>query len=81
MSTDGLPTYTLAEVKQHNTEDSLWMVIRGLVYDLTEYLDEHPGGDIMLEGAGLDATEMFDDVGHSDEAAEELAKYLIGRLA
>ena len=43
-----LPKFTLDEVAEHASEESLWMVVRGKVYDLTEYLDEHPGGDIML---------------------------------
>ena len=40
---------------------------------------QHPGGDEVLFGeAGRDATEAFEDVGHSDEAREILEKYLVG---
>jgi hypothetical protein len=40
---------------------------------------QHPGGDEVLYGeAGRDATEAFEDVGHSDEAREILDKYLVG---
>ena len=42
---------------------------------------QHPGGEeIMIENAGLDATEAFEDVGHSTDAREMLAEYLIGEL-
>lgn len=41
---------------------------------------QHPGGDeVMLGEGGRDATEAFEDVGHSDEAREILAKYYVGR--
>ena len=51
------------------------------VYDVTKYLDDHPGGaEVMLDVAGQDADEFFEDIGHSKEAREELKKYLIGSL-
>eukprot|EP00977_Amphora_coffeiformis_P024751 scaffold16935_cov185-Amphora_coffeaeformis.AAC.4 len=52
-----------------------------MVYDVTKYLDDHPGGaEVMLDVAGQDADEFFEDIGHSKEAREELKKYLIGSL-
>jgi cytochrome b5 len=49
------------------------------VYDVTKYLDDHPGGaEVMLDVAGQDADEFFEDIGHSKEARAELAKHLIG---
>jgi cytochrome b involved in lipid metabolism len=49
------------------------------VYDVTKYLDDHPGGaEVMLDVAGQNADEFFEDIGHSKEARNELAKYLIG---
>jgi cytochrome-b5 reductase len=51
------------------------------IYDVTKYLDDHPGGaEVMLDVAGTDADEFFEDIGHSKEAREELKKYLIGSL-
>ena len=51
------------------------------MYDVTKYLDDHPGGaEVMLDVAGQDADEFFEDIGHSKEAREELKKYLIGNL-
>ena len=49
------------------------------VYDVTKYLDDHPGGaEVMLDVSGQNADEFFEDIGHSKEAREELKKYLIG---
>ncbi|KAG8693208.1 hypothetical protein FRC09_010658 [Ceratobasidium sp. 395] len=64
---------TLEQLKEHTTKDSFYTLIHGKVYDVTKFLDEHPGGDevITAEG-GKDATEAFEDVGHSDEAREIL---------
>ena len=45
--------YTLADLKAHATEASCWVLIRGKVYDVTPFLDEHPGGfDIILSSTG-----------------------------
>lgn len=42
---------------------------------------QHPGGEeVLLEQAGADATESFEDVGHSTDAREMLEQYLIGEL-
>lgn len=40
--------YNLEEVARHNTEKDCWMTIKGKVYDVTKYIDTHPGGDIIL---------------------------------
>jgi len=52
------------------------------VYNVTEYLDEHPGGgEVMLSVAGKDATNDYEDVGHSSHARKVLEKYLLGDFA
>ena len=49
---------------------------------MTKYLEDHPGGpDILLEVAGTDATEAFEDIGHSDDAREAMEHLYIGDLA
>jgi cytochrome b involved in lipid metabolism len=59
-SRGGLKGYTMQEIKQHNNKDSLWTVLNGNVYDLTSYLDYHPGGEKkLLQGAGRDCTSLF----------------------
>ncbi|XP_045484540.1 cytochrome b5-like isoform X5 [Pieris rapae] len=72
---------TLEEVKKHRRKNSVWIVIHNDVYDVTSYLEEHPGGeDALLEVAGQDGTQAFEDVGHSDDAREILKKFKIGSL-
>ncbi|XP_018325120.1 cytochrome B5-like protein [Agrilus planipennis] len=71
---------TLEEVAYHDTWDSCWMVIYDRVYDVTDFLDEHPGGDVLLEYAGRDATCAFRGSGHSALALKQLQSFLIGEL-
>jgi len=55
-----LQRYTLSDLQQHRTKQDLWISIRGKVYDCTQYLMFHPGGQgQMMRGAGKDATELF----------------------
>lgn len=73
--------YRLAEISKHCHKNSLWIVIHNKVYDVTKFLDDHPGGDaVLLENAGKDATYIFEDVGHSSEARLLAKDYLIGSL-
>merc|ERR1719326_2686210 len=77
--------FSLEEVSNHNKsrgEDrSIWMVIHDKVYDVTKFLDEHPGGEeILIENAGTDSTEAFEDVGHSSDAREMIEEYYVGEL-
>ncbi|XP_042220142.1 cytochrome b5-like isoform X2 [Homarus americanus] len=73
--------YTLADVLEHTKNDSCWIVIHDKVYDVTKFLDEHPGGEeVLLEQAGGDSTEGFEDVGHSTDAREMMKEYFIGEL-
>ncbi|GAB4840134.1 Cytochrome b5 isoform A [Ancistrocladus abbreviatus] len=73
--------YAMQEVSQHNTKDDCWVVIDGKVYDVSSYLDEHPGGDdVVLEVTGKDAKEEFEDAGHSKSARELMETFFIGEL-
>ncbi|ORY03427.1 cytochrome b5 [Basidiobolus meristosporus CBS 931.73] len=72
---------TAAEVSLHNKEDDCWCIINGKVYDCTKFLDDHPGGgEVIVECAGTDATEPFDEIGHSEEAVKMLEDMYIGDL-
>ena len=80
-------TLTLAEVAAHDREDDCYLIIGNertggaKVYDVTKYLDEHPGGDaVLLELAGKYADDMFEDIGHSTNARQQLKEFLVGTL-
>ncbi|SPO20681.1 related to L-lactate dehydrogenase (cytochrome b2) [Ustilago trichophora] len=49
----------------------LWVVIKGEVYDLTEFVDDHPGGrNIILKNAGKDVTEIYEPI-HPPTAVQD----------
>lgn len=73
--------YTLEDIRTHNLNNDTWLIIHDKVYDITSFLEEHPGGEeVLLEQAGSDASESFEDVGHSTDAREMLQHYYIGEL-
>ncbi|KAJ1551205.1 Cytochrome b5 [Nowakowskiella sp. JEL0078] len=72
---------TWEETAKHNTRKDCWMVIDGNVYDVSKFLDEHPGGEeVLLEQGGLDASEAFHEIGHSDDAVALLKDLLVGSI-
>ncbi|XP_051171806.1 cytochrome b5-like [Leptopilina boulardi] len=71
--------YSANEISQHSEENDLWMVIHGGVYDLTKFLKEHPGGEeVLINLAGKDGSQCFDDIGHSYEAITLRESFKIG---
>ncbi|KAF8530912.1 cytochrome b5 [Gautieria morchelliformis] len=70
---------TYDELKQHVNKENLYILLHNKVYNVSKFIDEHPGGDeVMLAEAGKDATEAFEDVGHSDEARALLDGLYVG---
>ncbi|XP_063547154.1 cytochrome b5 [Cydia strobilella] len=81
MSSEDVKLFTREELKSRNTREDAVMIIHNGVYDVTHFLDEHPGGEeVLLEQAGKDATEPFEDVSHSSDARALMKKYKIGEL-
>lgn len=74
--------WPIEEVRRHCSRDDAWMVLRGLVYDVTRYLRYHPGSvEEMLRAAGDDGTALFDEVHPWVNASAILQPCCIGRLA
>ncbi|KAJ3392835.1 hypothetical protein HDU84_003319 [Entophlyctis sp. JEL0112] len=77
----GQSVYTLEEVAAHNTHTDLWCIIDGLVYNLTDFAESHPGSAVVLwKIAGTDATEQFYSF-HRQEVLKKYARLVIGRVA
>lgn len=73
--------YTIEEVSQHNTEFDAWIIIHKNVYDITDFLDEHPGGKMILMSVlGGDATDFFEELHNPKILNEYGEKYKIGVL-
>lgn len=75
--------YTMADVATHNDASSCWSVIDGHVYDLTQWIPQHPGGEEAIRAlCGVDGTEVFHNQhGDAPKQAQVLAGFKIGDLA
>ncbi|KAE8448541.1 hypothetical protein EG329_009422 [Mollisiaceae sp. DMI_Dod_QoI] len=73
--------FTMEEVAEHNTKEDLWVVVKGVVLKLDDWLDEHPGGpQAIMNFMGRDATEEFEML-HDDEVIPKYApSQVIGRV-
>ena len=72
---------TTDELQKHNTVEDCWICIRGKVYNVTPYLDFHPGGvDEMMRGAGSDATNLFNEIHKYVNFESMLKKCFVGPL-
>ena len=80
-----LPTLPQADVASHNTAKSCYVTVGTKVYDITDFLDDHPGGgDLILQYGGQDVKEAMEDYvshAHSEAAWEVLDDHLIGFVA
>jgi len=73
--------FTMEEVAKHNTKEDLWVVVKGVVLKLDDWLEEHPGGpQAIMNFMGRDATEEFEML-HDDEVIPKYApSQVIGRV-
>ncbi|RDL39720.1 Ceramide very long chain fatty acid hydroxylase [Venustampulla echinocandica] len=80
-----LPNFSLAELASHNTTKSCYVTMGTRVFDVTDFIESHPGGeDLVLEYGGMDVTDILkDEVSHthSQAAYEILEDSLVGFLA
>ncbi len=74
--------YTMAEVKMHSNAQSCWTAVNGNVYDVTAWINQHPGGkEAILSLCGKDGTKAFTDQhGGQRRPEQELKSFLIGVL-
>ncbi|KAH7313918.1 cytochrome b2 [Stachybotrys elegans] len=68
------PTISLEILQKHNTRSDCWIAIHSKVWDITSFIDEHPGGSsILLSYAGAIATELYDKFHAPEIITEELS--------
>lgn len=81
-----LQTWSAAEVAKHNRGTDLWLIIRDKedgkrkVYDVTDYVAEHEGGEAIMKRGGLDNTEGFHGPQHMFKVFQMIHDYFIGYL-
>jgi len=74
-------TLDITEIAKHNSTNDCWLLINNKAYNVTSYLGAHPGGVATIAPyCGKDATQAFQDQGHSSYANSLLASYYIGPL-
>ena len=75
-------TIALSEVALHAAADDCWSVVNGNVYDLTQWINEHPGGSGPVESmCGIDASTPFNNQHNGQGKPEaELASFQIGTV-
>uniref|UniRef100_A0A0D9VIX9 Cytochrome b5 heme-binding domain-containing protein n=1 Tax=Leersia perrieri TaxID=77586 RepID=A0A0D9VIX9_9ORYZ len=81
MAGAGGKVYSFQEVSEHKDRNDCWLIIAGKVYDVSPFMEDHPGGDeVLLACTGKDATADFEDIGHTETAKELMPKYCIGEV-
>lgn len=77
-------SWNASEIVLHNDEDNgYWIVVDGMVYDMSEFIHLHPGGrKILIESAGMDASREYKAVLHHENSEIEamLSMYKIGAV-
>ncbi|CAN6917687.1 cytochrome B5-like protein [Brassica napus] len=73
-------SYSKSEVAEHNKRDDFWIIIKDKVYDVTSYVEEHPGGDAILDHAGDDSTDGFFGPQHATRVFDMIEDFYIGQL-
>ncbi|XP_033341761.1 cytochrome b5 reductase 4 isoform X1 [Megalopta genalis] len=79
----GVPrVVSLSELANHNKQNDAWIAIRGIVFNVTRYMDFHPGGTSeLMRGVGKDATKLFENVHAWVNYQSILQKCVVGRLS
>ncbi|KAK7245454.1 hypothetical protein RIF29_40300 [Crotalaria pallida] len=73
-------SFSKTEVSLHNKREDCWIIIKNKVYDVTSYVEEHPGGDAILAHAGDDSTEGFFGPQHATRVFDMIEDFYIGDL-
>lgn len=85
VAVDTTTTYSLSDISAHNSKSDCWMAIDNKVYNVTDFISQHPGRNEILKGCGIDATDLFTGKSamgqmHSTMAKTMLSKFQVGVL-
>ncbi len=69
------------EIKKHTDEDSCWLVVYDKVYDVADFLYDHPGGPpVLLNIAGKDGTKQFEEQKHDWGHLAIMEEFIVGEF-
>lgn len=79
-----LRIFSLEDLVLQRKQGQCWIVRKGRVYNVTEFVNDHPGGDdLITQFAGMDIGNAMEDENehmHSESAYTILEEYLVGKL-
>lgn len=76
LSSGGAESLSLEEVAKHCSREDCWIVLYGVVVNITDFITKHPGGEaILLANAGKDATAKFEKIHASSGGFELVSKW------
>lgn len=70
----------LSEIATHNSKDSCWTAIDGGVYDITNFISKHEGGDRILAVCGINGSDLFSGKNPMGRAHNQMAKTLLSKM-
>lgn len=77
-------TISLSEIKKHNNISDCWIILNNKAYDVTSYIDQHPGGLAIVPFCGKDGTQAYNAIrggaGHSERAIRLLSSFYVGDI-
>lgn len=82
-SNDGLPRYRISEIKQHGPGSANpWVMYEDKVYDITDWVGAHPGGEVILRAAGSSIEPYWNifSIHKTPYVREILEQYLVGKV-
>jgi uncharacterized protein with NAD-binding domain and iron-sulfur cluster len=82
---NSIKKYSIDDISKHNKSTDFWCYYRNNVYNLTEFVKNHPGGSIILKSAGKDLEEVWSEFGfewhnNNKNVMNILKQYKIGEL-
>ncbi|CAN4104562.1 unnamed protein product [Withania somnifera] len=81
MGADNKVLKTYDEVSLHNSPNDCWVIINAKAYNVTNFLNDHPGGEeVLVMAAGKDASEEFEEAGHGSAARLMLDEFYVGEV-